>query len=558
MKSIKNRAHRVLRSGAILLLLSTALYSQSSPQGNQPSSVPMAPVMLEHRTLFEVRGVLSFPAEARAEAVSRRIEDLSKDLTFKPDSLTTQESGSTTDILANDVIVMSVTDADAKAAGQSRDALAKTYADRLRGALVNLRHEHSFKNVLLGAVYAVFATLVLYFILRALGILFDKLYRAIQKSRGTRIRSIKIQQFELLPAYRIAEIATGTARLVRFAVSLVLLYFYASLVLSFFPWTRGYAQILVAYLLSPLRLVWDGAVDYLPNVFFIAVIGAVSFYTIKFIKVIFAELGRQTITVSGFYPEWAAPTYKIVRFLALALTLIVVFPYLPGSHSPAFRGVSIFLGVLVSLGSTSAVANIVAGVILTYMRPFKPGDRVQIADTVGDIIEKNLLVTRVRTIKNVEVTIANSMVLGSHIINFSSSAQRDGLILHTAVTIGYDAPWRTIHKLLIDAAQATEHVLQEPRPFVLQAALDDFYVHYEINAYTDQPCQMAQIYSQLHQNIQDKFYEAGVEIMSPHFSSIRDGNQVAIPAEYRQKGYSAPVFRVGVLDRLMNNPGARS
>ena len=558
MKSIKNRAHRVLRSGAILLLLSTALYSQSSPQGNQPSSVPMAPVMLEHRTLFEVRGVLSFPAEARAEAVSRRIEDLSKDLTFKPDSLTTQESGSTTDILANDVIVMSVTDADAKAAGQSRDALAKTYADRLRGALVNLRHEHSFKNVLLGAVYAVFATLVLYFILRALGILFDKLYRAIQKSRGTRIRSIKIQQFELLPAYRIAEIATGTARLVRFAVSLVLLYFYASLVLSFFPWTRGYAQILVAYLLSPLRLVWDGAVDFLPNVFFIAVIGAVSFYTIKFIKVIFAELGRQTITVSGFYPEWAAPTYKIVRFLALALTLIVVFPYLPGSHSPAFRGVSIFLGVLVSLGSTSAVANIVAGVILTYMRPFKPGDRVQIADTVGDIIEKNLLVTRVRTIKNVEVTIANSMVLGSHIINFSSSAQRDGLILHTAVTIGYDAPWRTIHKLLIDAAQATEHVLQEPRPFVLQAALDDFYVHYEINAYTDQPCQMAQIYSQLHQNIQDKFYEAGVEIMSPHFSSIRDGNQVAIPAEYRQKGYSAPVFRVGVLDRLMNNPGARS
>ncbi|MFZ0731172.1 MAG: mechanosensitive ion channel domain-containing protein [Candidatus Sulfotelmatobacter sp.] len=552
MTFTRSRARRMLLSGSLLVLLSAVLCAQSSPEAKQTPSVPRAPVQVDHRTLFAVQGVLSFPAEARAAAISRRLRDLSKDITFNPESLTTADSGSTTDILANDLVVMSVTDQDAQVSGKTRQEVARDYADRIRSALITTRREYSLRSILLGLLYAVLATSVLYLLLRTLSILFAKLYRTINSWRGTRIRSIKIQEFELLPAYRIAEIVTGAARLLRFTVSMVVLYFYASLVLSFFPWTRGYAQSLVAYVLSPLGLVWDGLIAYLPNVFFIAVIGVISFYAIKLIKVIFTELGRQTITVSGFYPEWAEPTYKIVRFLVLALTLIVLFPYLPGSHSPAFRGVSIFLGVLVSLGSTSAVANIVAGVILTYMRPFKIGDRVKIADTIGDIVERNLLITRVRTIKNVEITIANSMVLGSHIINFSGSAQGEGLILHTTVTIGYDAPWRTVHKLLIDAALSTEHVLREPRPFILQTALDDFYVHYELNAYTDHPGLMARIYSDLHQNIQDKFYEAGMEIMSPHFSSMRDGNQIAIPAEFRSKDYAAPAFRVGIVESLIN------
>jgi small-conductance mechanosensitive channel len=552
MTSISRYARRIAHGSLPLLLLCAALSAQSSTEAEQTAPVQQAPVEVDHKTLFEVRGVLSFPALARAAAISRRIKDLSKDVTFKPESLTTADSESATDILANDLVVMSVTDQDAKEAGQSRQALAKNYADRIRAALVALRKAYSLKSILLGILYTTIATAILYFFLRILTAVFARLHKTIHSWRGTRIRSLKIQQFELLPAYRITEVTIGLAKLIRFAILMVALYFYASLVLSFFPWTRGYAQILVAYVLSPLHLVWDAIVSYVPNVFFIAVIGLVSLYVTKFVKMIFVELGRQTITIPGFYPEWAEPTFKIVRFLIFALTLIVVFPYLPGSHSPAFRGVSIFLGVLVSLGSTSAVANIVAGVILTYMRPFKTGDRVKIADTVGDITEKNLLVTRIRSIKNVEITIANSMVLGSHIVNFSTSARQEGLILHTTVTIGYDAPWRTVHKLLIDAALSTEYVLREPQPFILQTSLDDFYVHYELNAYTDQPGKMAKIYSDLHQNIQDRFYEAGVEIMSPHFSSVRDGNQIAIPADYRPKGYSAPVFRLGVLEDLFN------
>jgi small-conductance mechanosensitive channel len=200
--------------------------------------------------------------------------------------------------------------------------------------------------------------------------------------------------------------------------------------------------------------------------------------------------------------------------------------------------------VLFSLGSTGAVANIVAGVVLTYMRPFRIGDRVKIAETVGDVIEKTLLVTRVRTIKNVDITVPNAMVLGSHIINYSSVAKERGLILHTSVSIGYAVPWNRVHELLIAAALATDDILKEPKPFVLQTSLDDFFVNYEINAYTEKPNAMVTLYSDLHRHIQDKFNEAGVEIMSPHFSAVRDGNQAAIPDTYLSKSYQAPAFRI--------------
>ncbi len=190
------------------------------------------------------------------------------------------------------------------------------------------------------------------------------------------------------------------------------------------------------------------------------------------------------------------------------------------------------------------MGNIVAGIVLTYTRAFLIGDRVQIANTIGDVIDKGLLVTRIRTIKNVEVAIPNSMVLSSHILNYSLQSQERGLILHTTVTIGYDTPWRLMHETLIKAAIATSDILQEPLPFVLQTSLDDFYVCYELNAYTNQPQEMAGIYSELHQNIQDECNEAGIEIMSPHYGALRDGNSSTIPSDHLPKEYQAPSFQV--------------
>ncbi|TFG89303.1 MAG: mechanosensitive ion channel family protein, partial [Gemmatimonadales bacterium] len=353
--------------------------------------------------------------------------------------------------------------------------------------------------------------------------------------------------FELLSAARFADALTLVVRVTRVVLTVMLLYLFVPLVLSFFPWTAPLSRRIVGYVLSPLHTVWLGFTGYLPKVFFILVIVLVTRYLLSLIRLVFQALKTGALALEGFHADWADPTYNIVRFLVIAFAAVVMFPYLPGAGSDAFKGVSLFVGVLFSLGSSGAVGNIVAGVVLTYTRAFQIGDRVRIGETMGDVVERTLLVTRVRTIKNEDITIPNGTVLSSQVINYTSQAASRGLILNTTVTIGYDAPWRQVHELLIGAARACEGILQEPAPFVFQTSLDDFYVSYQLNAYTDQPAVMARTYSDLHQQIQDKFNEAGVEIMSPHYRSARDGNQTTVPAENLPKDYRAPAFRVASL-----------
>jgi len=526
------------------------------PQIQGPAKPLQAPIVVDGRTLFYVQErELSFSPTDRAAAIQARIERIYRDVKHDPASIKIAESDESTDIVAGDLIVMSVTNRDAAAAGRTRQELAADYAARIRSTVNELRKRFGWRSLLLASLYTLLTTVALVVILRLLGRLYPKIYGRFLEWQESRLRAIRIQNFELLPAAQIAAFLLAGARLLRLGLVFVILYLYLSLVFSFFPWTQGYAAALLGYVLSAVRFVVHEVTAYLPNLFFAIVTIGVAFYISRFFKLIFREIGKKNIVISGFFPEWAEPTYKIVRFLIIALTLVVVFPYLPGSSSPAFRGVSLFLGVLFSLGSTSAVANVVAGVILTFMNAFSVGDRVKIADTVGDIIEKNLLVTRIRTIKNVEITIANSMVLSSHIFNYSKSVGQRALVLHTGVTIGYDVPWRQVHQLLISAAMETKNILPDPPPFVLQTALNDFYVSYELNAQTYQPAAMAVTYSELHQNIQDKFNEAGVEIMSPHYSQLRDGNAVAIPAEYVTGKNSPSAFRVAsVQDTRMPRP----
>jgi len=509
-------------------------------------------VVLDGKTLFVVRErVMSFTPEDRASAIRRKLEMFLKDPLSHPETITVLEAETTSQIMWGEVVLMTVTDRDAAAEGKPRAELAKEVAESLRAAVRSHIEAYGNRSILLGAVYTLVATLVLVAFLVLFRRLFPRLYSAADAWKGTRIRSIRFQSVEVVRAESIVAFIRGALRWIRILVTVLLFYIYIPLVLSFFPWTKGVAAVLIGYIFGPLKVVGKGILNFLPNLFFIAVIVAVTHYALRLIRVIFTGMKRGTFTIPGFYPEWADPTFKIVRLLVVAFAAVVAFPYIPGSESPAFRGVSIFLGVLFSLGSTSAVANIVSGVILTYMRPFHVGDRVKIADSVGDVIEKTLLVTRVRTIKNVDVTIPNSMILSSHIVNYSSSAKECGLILNAGVTIGYDADWRKVHELLISAARRTADIQESPSPFVFQTSLDDFYVSYELNAYTEKPQVMAATYSLLHQNIQDVFNEAGVEIMSPHYSQIRDGNRMAIPDSSLPPGYAPPAFRV---ERVPGDP----
>jgi small-conductance mechanosensitive channel len=244
---------------------------------------------------------------------------------------------------------------------------------------------------------------------------------------------------------------------------------------------------------------------------------------------VITEIETGKLNVAGFHADWALPTFSIIRFLMYAFMFILIFPYLPGSNSPIFQGVSVFLGLLVSLGSSSAISNIVAGLVITYMRPFKIGDRIKLGDVTGDVVEKTLLVTRLRTIKNGEITIPNSAVLSGNTTNYSAMAREEGLIIHTTVTIGYDVHWKMMHEALLEAAAKTGGLMPNKKAFVLQTSLDDFYVSYQLNVYTAESNALAPIYSELHQHILDVCAEKGIEIMSPHYRAERDGNELAMP-----------------------------
>ncbi len=509
-----------------------------------PQSVGAA-VVFRGDTLFSVFGTLGpFTPTERAEALARRIDSLANDPMARAASVTVADSAGVTDVRVGDFVLMTITDRDAAEAGLSRAVLGEQYAARIQEAMQSREVLATIKSILWGLFLTIVAAAGLVFLFRFMNFLFPAVYRRLEAWRTTRIPAIKIQRLELLSADRLTDTLMGIAKVLRVAAVVVVLYIFVPLVLSFFPWTRNLSRRIVEYVLDPLQQFGTAFVNYLPDLFTIAVIVVVIYYTLKFIHLFFNGIERGAITFPGFYKEWSQPTYKIVRFLVIIFGIIVIYPYLPGSDTAAFKGISVFVGVVISFGSSSAIANIVAGVVMTYMRPFQLGDRVKIADTVGDIIEKTLLVTRVRTVKNVDITIPNSMVLSSHIINYSSTAKEGGVVLHTGVTIGYDVPWRQVHELLLAAADATEAILDNPKPFVLQTSLDDFYVSYELNAYTENPNVMARTYSELHQNIQDRFNEAGVEILSPHYRAARDGNQVTIPADYLPKDYQAPSFRI--------------
>jgi small-conductance mechanosensitive channel len=504
-----------------------------------------APVVLDNDTLFHLYGTLGpFSAADRAAAVSERLREMSRRIDRDTDTLRVVHLDSHSELVQGDAVLMTVLDADAAPLGRARTTVAAEYARTIEVATAEVAQDTTPRTIALGVVYAALATIALIILLRAIGAGFPHLYRKLEAIRRVRMPALRIQQFELVSAERLSQLLLVVARAARIAITLVLFYLYVPFVLSFFPWTVPLSRRIVGYAIAPLAAVWNGFIDYVPNLFYMAVIVLVTRYVLKLVHTLFRAIEHGAITLAGFYPDWAEPTYKIVRVLILAFAAVVIFPYLPGAHTDAFKGVSIFLGILFSLGSSSAISNVVAGVVLTYTRAFRIGDRVRIGETIGDITEKTLLVTRVRTIKNVEITIPNGTVLSSQVVNYTTLAADRGLILHTTVTIGYDAPWPRVHELLIAAARRTANVLSEPEPFVFQTSLNDFYVSYELNAFTDRPDLMAVTYSQLHQSIQDSFNEGGVEIMSPHYGALRDGNATTIPAAHLGKDYRAPAFRV--------------
>jgi small-conductance mechanosensitive channel len=520
---IEFRVERFMRitiaAGLLLALLSVAQLSlaQGTDANAHPdASVSLAKVEIDGALLFRVVGVPALPANERATAVTARIEAVAADSSFKPEDIVAIESDLGTAIMARDVRLILVTDDDSRLEGLDRKVIAEVYVTRLRKAIDDWRAARA-PGALKSALLLSLAGTVAFALAMALLVWISRRARARMQRYRTRIHSVGIQSFQVVRAGRIWGLLSRALSVVITFAYAALMFVYLDYVLRLFPWTRGASIKLMSYVLEPLNVLGKGILNELPSLVFLLVLLVVIRWLLKVIHLFFAAVGRAEVSIDGFDPEWAEPTYKIVRVLVIAFALVVAYPYIPGSSSDAFKGISLFVGLVFSLGSSSIVANILAGYMLTYRRAFKVGDRVKIGDTTGIVIATRMQVTHLRTFKNEEVTVPNSVILSSEVVNYTALAKTDGLILHTTVGIGYETPWRQVEAMLKEAARRTEGLQAEPAPFVLQKSLGDFAVTYEINAYCSNPQQIATLYTNLHRNILDVFNEFGVQIMTPAY-----------------------------------------
>ena len=490
------------------------------------------PVVADGDTLFYLytkRG--GYTPQQRAQMTGSAIEELGRRFNLRPDSVSVDHSDIVSDLMYGNKVLLSLTDQDALWEGVSRDSLANERRQNVVDKLHEMKAEHGIWRMAKRILYFVLVIVGQYFLFRLTNWLFRKLKVRILRLKDTKIKPVSIQGYELLDAQKQANLLVFLASVGRYILMGLQLLFTVPLIFIIFPQTEGLAYRLLGYIWNPIRGIFVGIIDYIPKLFTIIVIWYAVKYLVRFVLYLAREVEGGRLKINGFYPDWAMPTFHIIRFLLYAFMIAMIYPYLPGSNSGVFQGISVFVGLIVSLGSSTVIGNIIAGLVITYMRPFKIGDRIQLNDTTGNIIEKAPLVTRIRTPKNEVVTVPNSFVMSSHTVNYSTSAREYGLIIHSEVSIGYDIPWRKVNELLIDAALNTPGVVDDPRPFVLETSLSDWYPVYQVNAYIKEADKMPQIYSNLHQNIQDKFNEAGIEIMSPHYMAMRDGNETTIPKD---------------------------
>ena len=348
-------------------------------------------------------------------------------------------------------------------------------------------------------------------------ILFKKINTKIKASAGNRIKSFTIRNYKILSAKQIVDVVLFLLRILKYFITVFQLFITIPIVFSLFPATKNLASTIFSYVLDPLKDILLNVVRYIPNVITIIIILLITKYVIRGLKFFANQIDKGRLVIPGFYADWAWPTFNILRVLLYAFTVAVVYPYLPGSESRIFQGVSVFVGIIFSFGSSSAIGNLVAGLVITYMRPFKIGDRIKIKDIIGFVVEKSPFVVRIRNVKNEFITFPNLTVLNSEVINYNTSGEEEGLILHANISVGFDIPWRTVYDVLIAAAVKTPHIVENPKPFVFQTGLEDFYANYELNVYTKDIEMVMLIYSLLYQNIQDEFGNAGISLYSPHY-----------------------------------------
>ncbi|KAA6341946.1 Mechanosensitive channel MscK [termite gut metagenome] len=497
---------------------------------------PKIPVVVEGDTLYYLyakHGGRS-PRD-RAKNVSEAILQLGKSYILKPDSVYCESTDIITDIIYGTKVIASFTDQDGLWEGSTREELAAKNRISIVNKLKALHHQHGLLQ--LGKRIALFLLVIVIqgAFFWGTGWVYKRMKTYVKKLKETKLKSISFHAYDLFDTKKQENILVSLCKLVRLILIVIQLFISIPILFSIFPQTEDLAYRIFSYVWLPVKDICKGIIDYLPKLFTIIVIWLAIKYVVRAIKYFAGEIESEKLKINGFYPDWAQPSFQIIRFLLYAFMIAMIYPLLPKSDSGVFQGVSVFVGIIFSLGSSSVVGNVMAGLVLTYMRPFKIGDRIKLNDTIGNVIEKTPFVIRIRTPKNEIITIPNSAVMSSHAVNYSASARDYGLILHTDVGFSFDVHWKTAHDILLRAASDTPDVMAEPAPFVLEVSFYNTGVNYQINAFIKDADKINKIYSDLHHRIQDYANKAGVEMVVPQYIATRDGNEISIPKEYQTK-----------------------
>ncbi|MFT5728952.1 MAG: small-conductance mechanosensitive channel [Desulforhopalus sp.] len=502
-----------------------------------------APVVVNGKVRFHVVGITAYPAERRASEIAKRIEELAQDKKYDAKTLRVEDAGTYHQIFPgpSGKAMFRILEADAESEGVLRTVLAETLRNSIGESIEEYRHDHKPAVLTKNALYALGSTAVLMVLLYGVFWIFRRLDKFLESRVKLHMENLEARTQRIFRREQLWGLLHGALRLLLTLVVLILIYGFTNFALSLFPQTRYAAHMLLQLVAGPLGGMITAIIDFIPDFIFLVVLFFITRYGLKLARGVFTAIDNKRLKIKGFETDWAWPTYRLVRMGIIIFALVIAYPFIPGSESAAFKGVSVLLGVLFSLGSTSVISNVIAGYTMTYRRAFRIGDRVKIGTTIGDVTEMRVLVTHVITPKNEEVVIPNSTILNGEVTNYSTMARDKGLILHTVVGIGYDVPWRQVEAMLLLAAENIEGLLKEPKPFIRQKSLGDYAVNYELNVYCDNASKMMMFYTEMHRNIQDIFNENGVQIMSPAYKEDPAEPKI-VPKEH---WYTSPAKYLG-------------
>jgi small-conductance mechanosensitive channel len=503
--------------------------------GLGPSGVAPTTLKIQNRPIITLRGtLLGYTPKQRVEAATARINTVIERGNWGTATTKTITEGLLIQIGDQGMFVITPGDLNTLAGETPEEAGARAVRN-LTTALGEIDESRKAETFLRGVGYTVAATVILFLVLVGIRRSHRWLGTHLAEVVGPRLKALAIGGFTQ-HIEGIILFLRGVVGITAWALSLFSLYLWLDFSFMQFPYTRPWGEHLHDYMTSGIKAIALTIVDFIPGLVIVAVIFMITRFLSRIGRLFFDAVESGRVSVPGIYAETAQPTRRIATVILWLFSLVMMYPYLPGSESDAFKGVSVFVGLLLSIGSAGTVNQAVSGLMLMYSRALRVGDYVQIGETVGTVVALGMFSTRIRTPWGEIVSFPNAVIVGTTTKNYSREEETGGALLTATVTIGYNAPWRQVHAMLVEAAHLTEGLLKEPPPLVWQRSLSDYYVEYMLGARIAVPHTRVVVLDLLHRNIQDVFNEYGVQILSPHY--------VADPAEKvwvpKDKWYEAP------------------